>query len=314
MGIKKLRIATRTSPLALWQTNYVKEALNKSFPHLEIQLLGIVTTADKMSTTPLIKIGGKGLFVKELEMALLENRADIAVHSIKDMPMTLPKGLILGVVCQREDPRDAFVSDNFSQLDALPQGARIGTSSLRRQAQLLALRKDLTIENLRGNIGTRLNRLDDNEFDAIILAAAGLIRLDEANRICRYLDTEIMLPAAGQGAIGIECREDDSEILNIISILEDNNTRVCITAERALTARLGGSCQVPIASYAQIHNNQLWLRGLVGDPTGGTLIRSQKFTTVLPEHATKIGHEVADELISQGAQSILQQITNKLSD
>lgn len=308
MNISKLRIATRTSPLAMWQANFVKEEINKIFPELLIEFVGIVTTADKMLSIPLTKIGGKGLFVKELETALLENKADIAVHSIKDMPMTLPAGLTLGVVCKRDDPRDAFVSDKYTHFAALPKNAIVGTSSLRRQAQLLAKRSDLTIKNLRGNVGTRLGKLDANEFDAIILAAAGLKRLNESSRINDYLSTDDMLPSAGQGAIGIECRENDEDILKIIATLEDSETRTCILAERTLTTELGGSCQVPIASYAKINNNMLIFKGLVARPDGSLIIRSA--TTVEANHnnAIKAGHQVAEDLTNQGALTILQEI------
>lgn len=314
MTIKKLRIATRTSPLALWQTNFVTEELKKFFPDLAVELVGIITTADKHLSTPLAKIGGKGLFVKELENALLENRADIAVHSVKDMPMTLPRGLKLGAVCKRGDPRDVLVAVNYSSLSSLPPKARVGTSSLRRTTQLLAKRSDLQIKNLRGNIGTRLTKLANKEFEAIILAAAGLSRLKETSEIKQYFEVDTMLPAAGQGAIGIECRDCDDSILAIISALEDRETRMCIVAERTLNYHLGGSCQVPIAAFAQITEDVLTLRALVGNLEGTQLLTSSSTSKATPDDAIKLGNMVAEDLKKQGAQKILNDIISTNHD
>lgn len=302
----KIRIATRNSPLALWQANFVKKKLEENHPDVEVELLGIVTTADKMLATPLNKIGGKGLFVKELEKALLENKADIAVHSIKDMPAVLPDGLVLGVICEREDPRDAFVSNQYNSIYEMPAGAVLGTSSLRRKAQALALRPDLTVKFIRGNVGSRLKKLDEGEFDAIILASAGLLRLEMQSRIKSYFTTREILPAAGQGAIGIECRSTDRKILDLISPLNDKDTCFAISAERVISEKLGGSCQFPIAAFAVIENDCLLLEALVGDPSGKTLLRASKNGN--KEKAHTIGLQAAEDLIEQGALNLLRQV------
>ena len=238
--LKTLKIATRQSPLALWQANFVKDQLEKFHPTLSVELVPMVTKGDVILDSPLAKIGGKGLFVKELENALLEKRADIAVHSMKDVPMEFPEGLGLSVICKREDPRDAFVSNTYRSLDELPQGAIVGTSSLRRQCQLKQLRPDLDIRSLRGNVGTRLSKLDNGEYDAIILASAGLIRLGLAERIASFIEVEQSLPAAGQGAVGIECRVDDEEVKALLAPLSDATTTTCVLAERAMNTRLQG--------------------------------------------------------------------------
>ncbi|HDS1153180.1 TPA: hydroxymethylbilane synthase, partial [Pluralibacter gergoviae] len=263
---KILRIATRQSPLALWQAHYVKARLEAHHPQLQVELVPMVTRGDVILDTPLAKVGGKGLFVKELELALLEGRADIAVHSMKDVPVAFPQGLGLSVICERGDPRDAFVSNHYASIDALPAGSIVGTSSLRRQCQLAASRPDLVIRSLRGNVGTRLGKLDAGEYDAIILAVAGLQRLGLESRIRQPLSPEQSLPAVGQGAVGIECRMDDERTLALLAPLNHPETAVRVTAERAMNTRLEGGCQVPIGSYAELIDGDVWLRALVGAP------------------------------------------------
>lgn len=291
-----VRIATRQSPLALWQAEFVKAELEKHHLGIQVELLGMTTRGDKILDTPLAKVGGKGLFVKELEQAMLENRADIAVHSMKDVPMAFPEGLTLGVICEREEPRDAFVSNQFQSLEDLPKHAKVGTSSLRRQCQLAAYRPDLKILSLRGNVNTRLRKLDEGEFDAIILAAAGLIRLDMAARIKQLIDTKILLPAVGQGAVGIECRINDPVIEALIKPLADEKTVLRVMAERAMNKRLEGGCQVPIAGFAEfptlgsgvgddVDINALGLRALVGQVDGKKILlkaESIRFVSGLP--------------------------------
>lgn len=304
--MKKIRIATRKSPLALWQTNHVRETLRRVHPELQIELVEMTTTGDKILDTPLAKIGGKGLFIKELEKCLLENQVDIAVHSMKDVPVELPTELTLSVVMRGEEPYDAFVSNRYPNLSALPTGAIVGTSSLRRQCQLLAHRPDLQIRTLRGNVGTRLSQLDNGDYDAIILAAAGLKRLGLAERIREVFKPDIMLPAIGQGAIGIECRQEDVETRQLISVLNDTPTVQRLTAERALNERLGGGCQVPIAGFAQIDENRLELRGLVGDVQGKQILRHTVHGAVAEAH--NLGIELANELLAQGAETLLRSI------
>ena len=300
---RTLRIATRKSALALWQAEYVKAKLEGLHPGLTVELVTMVSRGDKLLDAPLAKIGGKGLFVKELEHALLEDRADIAVHSMKDVPMSFPDGLGLEVICEREDPRDAFVSNTYASLDELPKGAVVGTSSLRRQCQLLEHRPDLTINFLRGNVNTRLAKLDEGQYDAIILAAAGLIRLKFQDRISQFLETDISLPAGGQGAVGIECRTGDQDIINLIKPLHHEATARCVLAERAMNKALNGGCQVPIASYAVLKDGQLHLRGLVGQPDASTILRTeQAFATDQYEQA---GIQAAEHLLKQGAGEIL---------
>jgi len=298
-----LRIATRKSPLALWQAEHVRQALQAIHPDITIELVEMTTQGDKILDTPLAKIGGKGLFVKELEQGLLQKQADIAVHSMKDVPVTFPTGLMLAVVMQREEPYDAFVSNQYAQLTDLPQNAVVGTASLRRQAQLLALRPDLQIRTLRGNVGTRLNKLDQGEFDAIILAAAGLIRLNLQQRVRQLLLPNMMLPAIGQGAIGIECRSDDADTQCLIAPLNDYVTQQRVKAERAINHRLGGSCQVPIGGFAQIVDKKLVLKGLVGDSQGTKLLFAEMQGTI--EMAEQIGNDVAQSLLDQGAAELL---------
>jgi hydroxymethylbilane synthase len=301
---KIIRIATRQSPLALWQAEHVAARLEKQFSHVKTELVKMVTRGDKILDAPLAKIGGKGLFVKELEQGMLEGIADIAVHSMKDVPVEFPEGLHLAAILTREDPSDAFVSNQYASFDALPMNARIGTSSLRRQCQIKELYPDAEIISLRGNVNTRLAKLDAGDYDAIILASAGLIRLGMANRITQCLNTTVSLPACGQGAIGIECRVDDIETNELLNALHDNDTGLCVRAERAMNARLNGGCQVPIAGFAELKNNQLVMRGLVGSPDGNLLYRSER-TAALHEAET-LGRLIAEDLLAQGADKILQ--------
>ena len=306
MSSREIRIATRKSALALWQAEYVKSRLEQAHPGLTVSLVPMVSRGDKLLDSPLSKIGGKGLFVKELETALLENEADIAVHSMKDVPMDFPEGLGLFCICEREDPRDAFVSNTFSSLDDLPEGSVVGTSSLRRQAQLLTRRPDLQIRFLRGNVNTRLAKLDAGEYDAIILAAAGLIRLGFEDRITSAISIEDSLPAGGQGAVGIECRSADHEIHALLAPLHHAETAVRVTAERALNKHLNGGCQVPIACYAVLEGEHIWLRGLVGEPSGGLLLSAD--ARAPQSQATELGVRVAEALLAQGAGDILKAV------
>ncbi len=301
-----IRIATRHSPLAMWQANFVKAELLKYHPNLTVELLAMKTKGDKILDTPLAKVGGKGLFVKELEVAILEGRADIAVHSMKDVPVDFPDGLGLTVICEREDPRDAFVANNYQSLEQLPLGAVVGTSSLRRQCQLRELRPDLIVKDLRGNVNTRLAKLDDGQYDAIILAAAGLIRLQMSERIASYIEPEVSLPAVGQGAVGIECRLDDLQTIALLKPLEDANTRARVTAERAMNLALQGGCQVPIGSFALLENDQLFLRGLVGSVDGKQIIRKE--ITGHKEDAQQLGLTLAQQLLDCGAKEILADV------
>lgn len=308
---KPLRIATRKSALALWQAEYVKASLERAHPGLQVELVPLVSRGDKILDVPLAKVGGKGLFVKELEHALLEGEADIAVHSMKDVPMDFPEGLGLAVICEREDPRDAFVSNSYRSLDELPAGSIVGTSSLRRQCQLLEQRPDLEIRFLRGNVNTRLSKLDQGEYDAIILAAAGLIRLEMSDRIRDYIEPEQSLPAGGQGAVGIECRMDDQQTLKLLAPLHHEPTAQRVIAERAMNKRLEGGCQVPIACYAVHENNeqQLWLRGLVGNPDGSLILRDDIRAPVA--EAESMGVALAERLLAAGAADILAAVYDK---
>lgn len=306
MSSREIRIATRKSALALWQAEFVKARLEQAHPGLVVTLVPMVSRGDKLLDSPLSKIGGKGLFVKELETALLENEADIAVHSMKDVPMDFPEGLGLFCICEREDPRDAFVSNTYASLDDLPLGSVVGTSSLRRQAQLLTRRPDLEIRFLRGNVNTRLAKLDAGEYDAIILAAAGLIRLGFEERITSAISIEDSLPAGGQGAVGIECRSADAHIHALLALLHHADTAVRVTAERALNKHLNGGCQVPIACYAVLEGEQIWLRGLVGEPSGGTLLSAD--ARAPRAEAQTLGVQVAEALLAQGAGDILKAV------
>ncbi len=304
MSEQTIRIATRKSPLAIWQAEHVAAELKKAHPGLTVELLGMSTKGDRILDAPLAKIGGKGLFVKELEQGMLEGSADIAVHSMKDVPVELPAGLHLPIIMQREDPRDAFVSNHCTTLEELPQGACVGTSSLRRQSQLSERRPDLVIKPLRGNVNTRLAKLDAGEFDAIILASAGLIRLGFAERIASFISAEQSLPAIGQGAVGIECRIDDERINRLLKPLHHEETAICVGAERAMNHRLNGGCQVPIAGYAELQDGKIQMRGLVGEPDGSHILRAEARGDAA--QTEQLGIQVADELLSRGADRILK--------
>ena len=299
----KIVIATRESKLALWQANNIKAQLETLYPDMTIELLGMTTKGDQILDSPLSKIGGKGLFVKELETALIEGHADIAVHSMKDIPMAFPEGLGLAVICEREDPSDAFVSNNVESLDQLPSGSIVGTSSLRRSCQLKRQRPDLIIKDLRGNVNTRLKKMDDGEYDAIILATAGLVRLEMFDRISQRIPAEVSLPAGGQGAMGIECRSDDVQMIQLLAPLQHEETAIRVTAERAVNERLNGGCQAPIACFAILTDDSLWLRGLVGSPDGKTIIEGDIHGH--KDDAKSLGVQLADELLARGADVIL---------
>ncbi len=304
MANKIIRIATRQSPLALWQAEHVAALLSRTFPEVTPQLVKMVTRGDKILDAPLAKVGGKGLFVKELEEGMLAGDADIAVHSMKDVPMEFPEGLHLAAILEREDPSDAFVSNRFANLNDLPINSRIGTSSLRRECQIKELFPNAEVIPLRGNVNTRLAKLDAGEYDAIILASAGLIRLGLADRITQSLPDSVSLPAVGQGAIGIECRVDDVEINEMLKALHHKETGLCVTAERAMNTRLNGGCQVPIAGFAVLENGQVFMRGLVGNPDGSLIYRAEKTGSV--DQIEAIGRLIAEDLLSQGADKVLQ--------
>ena len=301
-----IRIATRKSPLALWQAHFVQSRLQQLYPQLRVELLPMSTKGDKILDSPLAKVGGKGLFVKELEQAILAGDADIAVHSMKDVPVEFPDGLGLSIICERDDPRDAFVSSRFPSLAELPAGSRVGTSSLRRQCQLRASRPDLQILDLRGNVNSRLAKLDGGEYDAILLAAAGLKRLGLQERITTLLPPEQSLPANGQGAVGIECRLDDDELLTLLAPLEHLPTRQRVLAERAMNRVLQGGCQVPIGAYAELEGDQLWLRGLVGSPDGRQILHAECRGAASEPEA--LGQALADQLLAQGAARLLTEV------
>ena len=307
MSKKILRIATRGSDLALWQANFVKQQLEQRHSELEVELVILKTQGDKILDVPLAKVGGKGLFVKELETAILEGQADIAVHSMKDVPMEFPEGLGLAIICEREDPTDAFVSNKYQRLEDLPNNAVVGTSSLRRQCHIKTLGPDLEIQFLRGNVNTRLRKLDEGQYDAIILASAGLKRLGMVERIAQSLSLENSLPAVGQGAVGVECRTNDRDTANLLGSLHHTNTAWCVGAERAMNATLQGGCQVPIAGHAILQpNRQLYLRGIVADPYSDTVLRAEgraSFTS-----AEQLGTAVGKDLLAQGADKILQKV------
>jgi hydroxymethylbilane synthase len=312
MMSKRITIGTRGSKLALWQAEFVKTQLQKLSPDLGIEIRKIKTTGDKILDVPLAQVGGKGLFVKEIEEALLRYEADIAVHSMKDVPTDFPDGLHLPVVCEREDPRDAFISktqnrkSKIQKFRSLPNGAKIGTSSLRRSCQLLSLRPDLKIEQLRGNLDTRLRKLDEGQFDAIILAAAGMNRLGLQDRITEILPLDISLPAIGQGAIGIECRINDEWVNNLVSALNHPETFVCVKAERAFLKKLEGGCQVPIAAHARLKDGRIVIQGLVGSISGDKIIKG--YSEGEPGHAENLGIALAEEILSKGAKEILDEV------
>ncbi|SDW94648.1 hydroxymethylbilane synthase [Marinobacter mobilis] len=303
---RTLRIATRNSALALWQAEFIKAELERLHSHIKVELIGFKTQGDKILDVPLAKIGGKGLFVKELEEAMLDGRADLAVHSMKDVPMEFPQGLGLVAICEREDPTDAFVSNQYSSLDELPQGAVVGTASMRREAQLRAARPDLQIRTLRGNVNTRLAKLDAGEYDAIILASSGLKRLGFSARIRTQLSDALSLPAVGQGALGIECRLDDQELMDLLAPLNHPDSADRVRAERALNRRLEGGCQVPIAAYALLEDDTLWLRGLVGSVDGKEIYRVEGRAP--RAEGERLGKELAEDLLALGAGRILADI------
>jgi hydroxymethylbilane synthase len=306
MSTDLLRIATRKSPLALWQAEHVRERLQAEHPGLQVELVTMSTQGDRVLDSPLATIGGKGLFVKELEQAMLEGRADIAVHSMKDVPAELPEGLGIGAILEREDPRDAFVSSQFVSIEDLPQGARVGTSSLRRQCQLRAARPDLQILDLRGNVGTRLSKLDGGDYDAIVLACAGLKRLGMEERITCAIPPGEMLPAIAQGVVGIECRLEDVRVAGLIRPLVHVETSLRTLAERSMNAALAGGCQAPVAGYSELRDGLIELRGLVGRPDGSEIIRSE--ISGPPEEAESMGRQLAEDLLARGARPILDEL------
>lgn len=301
--MNSIKIGTRSSQLALWQANWIKSNIERLFPAVQIELVLIKTQGDKILDVPLAKVGGKGLFVKELETALLDKTVDIAVHSMKDVPAELPEGLEISVITERDDPGDAFVSNKFSNFASLPNGAIVGTSSLRRSSQIMAVRPDLQIESLRGNVNTRLRKLDEGQFDAIILAAAGLKRLEFESRIRERLPYNVSLPAVAQGAVGIESRTGDSRILQYITPLRHANSTYCVTAERAFLLRLNGGCQVPIAGHAVIEGNNLQITGLVASPDGTHIHKSALSGN--KEEGAQLGVQLAEQLLAEGGRKIL---------
>ncbi|BAN36597.1 porphobilinogen deaminase [Sulfuricella denitrificans skB26] len=305
-SITQITIATRESALAMWQAHHIRQQLQALYPQIEIIILGMTTTGDQILDKTLSKIGGKGLFVKELEQAMQEGRADIAVHSLKDVPMVMPEGFVLAAIGEREDPRDAFVSNQFKNLEELPPGSVVGTSSLRRQCQIQARFPALKIESLRGNVQTRLRKLDEGQYAAIILAAAGLKRLGLGDRITSLLPPEQSLPAVGQGAIGIECRAGDDDLIALLASLNHTDTAACVTAERAMSRALAGSCQVPLGGFAEIADGVLRLRGFVSSVDGVRVVRSE--VSGKPDEAEQIGKELAQRLIGMGADKILAEL------
>lgn len=300
---QKIVIATRESILALWQANFIRDRLLELYPQTEISIFGMTTRGDQILDTSLSKIGGKGLFIKELEQALKDRSADIAVHSMKDVPMDVPAGFTLAAIAKREDPRDAFISNRYASLDALPSGSVVGTSSLRRESQLRARFPHLRIRPLRGNVQTRLRKLDEGQFEAIILAAAGLKRLGLTARITALLSPELSLPAVGQGALGIECRTDRPDLIEFLQPLHHLETAQCVEAERAMSRALGGSCQVPLGGFAEIEGEVLRLRGFVASPDGTRMISSE--LSGMPQTGTVMGAQLAKNLKVQGAEEIL---------
>lgn len=309
MKRKTLKIATRSSPLAMWQAEHVQQELLALHPDLEVELVGIKTRGDKILDTPLYEVGGKGLFIKELEHALLDGRADIAVHSMKDVTVDFPAGLTLSVIMRREDPRDAFISNHYQSLDDLPQSACVGTASLRRQCQVRAARPDLVVKTLRGNVGTRLRKLDEGSFDAIILAAAGVKRLQIEDRVKQYLSREVMLPAIGQGAMGIESRSDDGDILELIQPLNDETTAIQLIAERTVSRQLYGGCHLPIAAYAEIDGDTIMVSGLVGRVDGSTILIET--ISGKREEAEALALQLSQRLLDKGADEILRELVDE---
>lgn len=306
MSAFSLKLGTRGSMLAMAQANWVKERLEARWPRLVIELVPMRTRGDKILDTPLYQMGGKGLFLKEIEEALLRKEIDLAVHSIKDVPADLPPGLHLAAIPEREDPRDVLVSRRGLRLDELPIGARVGTSSLRRQAQLLAIRPDLEVRPLRGNVDTRLRKLKEAPLDAVILAAAGLRRLGLVDRVTQFLEPEVMIPAIGQGALGLECRVEDPEINRLVRALNHRPSSCAVKAERAFLRRLEGGCQVPVAAHASLHDGNFILRAMVASPDGKRVVRGQRIST--PSMAEATGQALAEELLDRGASEILGEI------
>ncbi len=309
---KEIRIGTRSSALALWQAEWVKSEIEKKYTGITVSLTKIKTTGDKILDVPLAKVGGKGLFVKEIEEAMLAGEIDIAVHSMKDVPTFFPDGLHLSCITKREDPRDALLSRNKVSFKDLPKGANVGTSSLRRQAQLTSLRPDFVIHQLRGNVDTRIRKLKEGQFDAIILAAAGVKRLGLAENVTEYIDPSISLPAIGQGALGIECRVDDRELNDMIAFFNHADTRICVTGERALLRRLEGGCQVPIACYGEMKDGELHLTGLVGSVDGKRIIKDA--IKGAGDKAEKLGVTLAETLLARGADVILREVYGHNTD
>lgn len=312
---QNIRIATRKSALAMWQAHYVKDLLVKNFPETQVELVPMSTQGDRILDTPLAKIGGKGLFIKELEIAMQNGLADLAVHSMKDVPVEFPAGFGLHCICERENPFDAFVSNSYSHLSNLPKGAVVGTSSLRRQAQIKAIRPDIDIRDLRGNVNTRLQKLDDGLYDAIILASAGLIRLNMENRIKHQISADVCLPAVGQGAVGIECKNDDFALIDMLQTINHQNTALRVLSERAMNAKLQGGCQVPIGSFAEINNNELSMRALVASPDGSTVLHAKgsvdfsfNDSNEAKSRGIALGEKLAADLLNQGAQDILDSL------
>ena len=308
MTLSTLRIISRESPLAMWQAEHVRDRLCALHSGLKVDIIGITTQADKFLDRSLASMGGKGMFVKELEHALLENNADLAVHSMKDVTIDFPEALSLPIILEREDPRDVFVSNNFNSLDQLSAGARVGTSSLRRKCQLMSLRSDLQILDIRGNVGTRLSKLDEGEYDALILAAAGVKRLGLQERIRSYLTVIESLPAVGQGALGLEIRKDDTEVLSLLKPLDDGNTHTCVAAERALSKRVNGGCHAPIAAYATLDEDKLSMSALVGRLDGTKIIRVS--SEGVAAEAKTIGDALGTQLLNKGAAEILAELDN----
>ncbi len=308
LSLQKIIIASRESLLAMWQAKYIQRRLGELYPQTEISILGMTTRGDQILDQSLSKIGGKGLFIKELEQALEDGRADIAVHSMKDMPMNVPEGFKLAAITEREDPRDAFVSNHYPSLAQLPQGSVVGTSSLRRESQLRAQFPHLQVHPLRGNVQTRLRKLDEGQYAAIILAAAGLKRLELSDRITALLDPEQSLPAVGQGALGIECRADRTDLVELLQPLHHQETAYCVEAERAVSRVLGGSCQVPLGAFAEIIHGTLQLRGFVAQPDGKRIVSDA--LTGTPETGITMGQQLAQNLIKQGADEILASLVH----
>lgn len=299
----KIVIASRESQLALWQARHIQSRLQELYPDTSVEILGMTTTGDQILDSPLARIGGKGLFVKELETALEDGRADLAVHSMKDVPMNLPAGFALAATGEREDPRDAFVSNHYQRLEDLPEGSVVGTSSLRRQSQLQARLPSLKVESLRGNLQTRLRKLDDGQYAAIILAAAGLKRLGLEHRITAFIEPEQSIPAVGQGALGIEIRADRDDMRSLLAPLNHAETAACVEAERAFSRALAGSCTVPLGAYATLHEAQLRMIGFVASVDGSDMLRAEVCGSAL--HADALGRKLAAQLIALGAERIL---------